>query len=88
MNAVAPRQRGEGWVARYGGIISSEWFFPKAAASDRRRPARVEWHADVYIEAGGMARLAAHGPISSAAPARRLQAVLAQGAKAIRRRRT
>jgi L-ribulokinase len=29
VNAVA-RERGEQWPARYGGKISSEWFFPKA----------------------------------------------------------
>ena len=29
VNQVA-RERGEGWLSRYGGKISSEWFFPKA----------------------------------------------------------
>ena len=29
LNAVA-RERGEPWLSRYGGKISSEWFFPKA----------------------------------------------------------
>jgi L-ribulokinase len=29
INEVA-RERGEGWLQRYGGKISSEWFFPKA----------------------------------------------------------
>ncbi len=50
MNAVA-RQRGEGWVARYGGIISSEWFFPKALQAIDEDP-RVWKAEDVYIEAG------------------------------------
>lgn len=50
MNAVA-RQRGEEWLARYGGIISSEWFFPKAMQALEEDPA-VWKAADVYIEAG------------------------------------
>ncbi|NTU80221.1 MAG: ribulokinase [Chloroflexales bacterium] len=29
LNQIA-RERGEAWLARYGGKISSEWFFPKA----------------------------------------------------------
>ncbi len=50
MNAVA-RRRGEEWLARYGGIISSEWFFPKAMQALVEDPA-VWKAADVYIEAG------------------------------------
>jgi L-ribulokinase len=50
MNAVA-RKRGERWLARYGGIISSEWFFPKALQAIDEDP--KVWHAaDIYIEAG------------------------------------
>jgi len=50
MNAVA-RKRGEKWLARYGGTISSEWFFPKALQAIEEDP--KVWHAaDVYIEAG------------------------------------
>lgn len=50
MNEVA-RRRGEKWLDRYGGIISSEWFFPKALQALDEDP-RVWKAADVYIEAG------------------------------------
>ncbi|MBN1491047.1 MAG: ribulokinase [Phycisphaerae bacterium] len=50
MNVVANR-RSEKWLARYGGIISSEWFFPKALQAIEEDP-RVWKAADVYIEAG------------------------------------
>lgn len=50
MNAVA-RKRGEEWLARYGGTISSEWFFPKALQAIEEDP-KVWRAADVYIEAG------------------------------------
>jgi len=50
MNEVA-RARSEPWLARYGGIISSEWFFPKALQAIEED--RQVWEAaDVYIEAG------------------------------------
>jgi len=50
MNEVA-RKRGEKWLARYGGTVSSEWFFPKALQAIEEDP-RVWKAADVYIEAG------------------------------------
>jgi L-ribulokinase len=50
MNEVA-RKRGEKWLARYGGTVSSEWFFPKAMQAVEE-DARVWKAADVYIEAG------------------------------------
>jgi L-ribulokinase len=50
MNAVA-RKRGEEWLARYGGTISSEWFFPKALQAIEEEP-KVWRAAEVYIEAG------------------------------------
>ncbi len=37
VNAVA-RERGEAWLPRYGGKISSEWFFPKALQVLREAP--------------------------------------------------
>ncbi len=43
INEVA-RQRGEGWLARYGGKISSEWFFSKALQILKEAP-------DVYAAA-------------------------------------
>lgn len=49
VNAVA-RERGEGWLARYGGKISSEWFFPKALQILNEAPEIYE-AADRLIEA-------------------------------------
>src|SRR3954452_18622120 len=37
INAVA-RERGEAWLARYGGMISLEWFFPKVLETLERAP--------------------------------------------------
>jgi len=44
VNAVA-RSRGEPWLSRYGGKISSEWFFPKALQILHEDP-------EVYARAG------------------------------------
>ena len=44
INAVA-RDRGEPWLSRYGGKISSEWFFPKALQILHEDP-------EVYARAG------------------------------------
>jgi L-ribulokinase len=49
INAVA-RERGEPWLARYGGKISSEWFFSKALQILSEAPA-VYQAADRLIEA-------------------------------------
>lgn len=50
LNAVA-RQRREPWLARYGGTIGLEWFFPKVWETLERAPA-VYRAADVWLEAG------------------------------------
>ena len=49
VNALA-RSRGEPWLARYGGKISSEWFFPKALQILREAP-DIYAAADRFIEA-------------------------------------
>jgi len=49
LNEVA-RDRGEPWLARYGGKISSEWLFPKIWETVNRAPAVYEAAAR-YIEA-------------------------------------
>ncbi len=49
INALA-RERGEGWLDRYGGKISSEWFFPKALQILDEAP-EVYAAADRLIEA-------------------------------------
>jgi len=48
LNEIA-RQRGEGWLSRYGGKISSEWLFPKIWET-LNKAAEVYEAADRYIE--------------------------------------
>ncbi len=49
LNAIA-RERGEKWLARYGGKISSEWLFPKIWETLNKAP-EVYYAAHRYIEA-------------------------------------
>jgi len=49
LNATA-RERGEGWLPRYGGKISSEWLFPKIWETLNKAP-QVYAAADRYVEA-------------------------------------
>ena len=49
LNAIA-RERGEPWLDRYGGKISSEWFFPKVWQTLNEAP-EVYAAADRFIEA-------------------------------------
>jgi L-ribulokinase len=50
INDVA-RERKEKWLARYGGTIGLEWFFPKTLETLAHAP-QVYAAADVFIEAG------------------------------------
>jgi L-ribulokinase len=50
INAVA-RERGEAFLARYGGIIGLEWFFPKMLETLEGAPRAYE-AAEVWLEAG------------------------------------
>ena len=50
MNEVA-RRRKEPWLARYGGTIGLEWFFPKLLETIRGAP-QVSAATDVWLEAG------------------------------------
>jgi L-ribulokinase len=50
INDIA-RKRKAKWLDKYGGIVSSEWFFPKALQALEEEP-DVFRAADVYIEAG------------------------------------
>ena len=50
MNAIA-RERDEPFMARYGGIIGLEWFFPKVLESIENAP-EVAAAAEVWLEAG------------------------------------
>ena len=57
INAVA-RERNEPWLARYGGTIGLEWFFPKILETLENAPAVYE-AAEVWLEAGRLVRVAA-----------------------------
>jgi len=48
LNEIA-QERGEGWLSRYGGKISSEWLFPKIWETLNKAP-QVYEAADRYIE--------------------------------------
>jgi L-ribulokinase len=50
INEIA-RERGEPWLARYGGTIGLEWFFPKVYETLTHAP-NVYDAADVWLEAG------------------------------------
>jgi len=50
LNAIA-RERREPWLARYGGTVGLEWFFPKMLETLERAP-RVFGAAEVWLEAG------------------------------------
>lgn len=50
LNAVA-RERREPWLARYGGIVGLEWFFPKMLETLERAPG-VYAATEVWLEAG------------------------------------
>ncbi|MEX0938286.1 MAG: ribulokinase [Pirellulales bacterium] len=45
------RQRNEPWLARYGGVIGLEWFFPKVLETLEAAPAVYD-AAEVWLEAG------------------------------------
>ena len=47
LNAIA-RERGESFLGRYGGKISSEWVFPKIMQILREAPEVYEAAEDVY----------------------------------------
>jgi len=50
LNRVA-RDRGESWLARYGGVVGLEWFFPKILETLAAAP-HVYEAAEVWLEAG------------------------------------
>ena len=50
INSIA-RERNEPWLARYGGVIGLEWFFPKVLEALNHAP-HVYDAADVWLEAG------------------------------------
>ena len=79
INAVA-RERGEPWLARYGGLISSEWEFAKGLQVLEEDPEVYE-RMDRFVEARRLDRLAAvrardaqhvHGRLQGHLPGRRL----------------
>jgi L-ribulokinase len=50
MTAIA-RERGESWLARYGGTVGLEWFFPKILETLEEAPAAFK-ATEIWIEAG------------------------------------
>ena len=50
INLVA-RERGEGWLQRYGGTIGLEWFFPKVLETLHHAP-EIYHATEVWLEAG------------------------------------
>src|SRR5208282_762 len=50
INEVA-RERREPWLARYGGVVGLEWFFPKVLETLRHEPAVYD-ATEVWLEAG------------------------------------
>ncbi len=50
LTAIA-RERGEGWLSRYGGTIGLEWFFPKMLETLECAP-KVFERAEIWLEAG------------------------------------
>jgi L-ribulokinase len=81
INAIA-RARNEPWLARYGGVIGLEWFFPKVLETLRHAP-QVHEHADVWLEAGDwFVWQLVDGPYPRCAPERLTRSTCQAGYKA------
>ena len=82
INAVA-RERGEPWLARYGGIVGLEWFFPKVLETLAEAP-RVYAAAEVWIEAGDwLVWQLTDGPFPRCSPANVRRSTCQAGYKAM-----
>lgn len=82
INAVA-RERGEPWLARYGGIVGLEWFFPKVLETLAEAP-RVYDAAEVWVEAGDwLVWQLIDGPFSRCLPANLRRSTCQAGYKAM-----
>ena len=82
INQVA-RQRKEDWLARYGGIIGLEWFFPKVLQTLQEAP-KVYQSANVWVEAGDwLAWQLISGPFPDCDPSNLVRSTCQAGYKAM-----
>src|SRR5687768_2884507 len=82
INAVA-RERNEPWLARYGGTIGLEWFFPKVLETLSHAP-EVYDATEVWIEAGDwLVWQLTSGPFPRCAPAAIVRSTCQAGYKAM-----
>jgi L-ribulokinase len=87
INHVA-RERNEPWLARYGGIIGLEWFFPKVLETLVEAP-RVYEAAEVWIEAGDwLAWQLINGPFPKCSAGKIIRSTCQAGYKAMWNART
>lgn len=87
VNEVA-RQRKEPWLARYGGIIGLEWFFPKVLETLNHEPAVYD-AAEVYLEGGDwLVWQLVSGPFPRCEPAKLIRSTCQAGYKAMWNRQT
>lgn len=82
INAVA-RERNEPWLARYGGTIGLEWFFPKVLETLNHAP-QVYEATDVWLEAGDwLVWQIVDGPYPNCTPANLPRSTCQAGYKAM-----
>lgn len=82
INQVA-RERTEPWLARYGGTIGLEWFFPKVLETLNHAP-QVYDAADVWVEAGDwLVWQLVDGPYPNCSPAELPRSTCQAGYKAM-----
>jgi L-ribulokinase len=87
INEVA-RERKEKWLARYGGTIGLEWFFPKTLETLVHAP-HVYAAADVFVEAGDwLVWQLVDGPFPKCDPRRLIRSTCQAGYKAMWNART
>lgn len=87
INQVA-RERGETWLARYGGTIGLEWFFPKMLETLNHEP-KVYEMAEVWLEAGDwFVWQLTSGPYPRCSPQKLVRSACQAGYKATWNRKT
>jgi L-ribulokinase len=87
LNEVA-RGRAEPWLARYGGTIGLEWFFPKILEAINHAP-DVYDAAEVWVEAGDwLVWQLVSGPFPGCKPAELIRSTCQAGYKAMWNRQT
>jgi L-ribulokinase len=87
INQVA-RERAESWLARYGGVIGLEWFFPKVLETLNRAP-EVYDATEVWLEAGDwLVWQLTSGPFPRCRPGHLIRSTCQAGYKAMWNART